>query len=118
METKLRSSLESSILNIIRRSDVSYADALSVIEDCRTQNLPKRRRIWPNTPRGKLLQRLFTLGPCRLVPDPHEYGWFYKGGGRGDSNSYRKQLDAYADEAEVVLGRLVRLQEIGAESSS
>ena len=106
----LSPSLENSILNAVRRLGVDYSEALSVIVDSRTADLPKKRQIRSNSPRGKLLQRLFSLGPCRLVPDPQEDGWYYKGGGRRGTNSYADRLETYADEATVVLSRLIRLR--------
>lgn len=107
----LPSSHENSVLNAIRRTGVGYADALSVIVDSQIENPTKKQRIPANSPRGKLLQRLFSLGPCRLVPDPHEDGWFYKGGGdRWGVNRYADRLERYGAEAEIVLTRIVRLQ--------
>lgn len=106
----LPSSHENSVLNAIRRSGVGYAEALSVIVDSQIENPTKKQRIPANSPRGKLLQRLFSLGPCRLVPDPHEDGWFYKGGGRRGVNGYADRLERYGAETEIVLTRIVRLQ--------
>lgn len=106
----LPSSHENSVLNAIRRSGVGYAEALSVIVDSQIENPTKKQRISANSPRGKLLQRLFSLGPCRLVPDPHEDGWFYKGGGRRGVNGYADRLERYGAEAEIVLSRIVSLQ--------
>lgn len=106
----LPSSHENSILNAIRRTSVGYAEALSVIVDSKLENPTKKQLIKPNSPRGKLLQRLFSLGPCRLVPHPQEDGWLYKGGGRRGFNSYADRLERYGAEAEIVLTRMVRLQ--------
>lgn len=110
----IASSKDNSVLNALRSSKASYGEALSVLVDSKREQPTKAQRIRPNSPRGKLLQRLLSLGPVRLVPDPHDGGWVYKGGsysGQGSGRmGYIDRLEGYSQDAELILRRLVRAQ--------
>lgn len=104
----ISSSHQNPVLNAVRRLGLGHREALELIRDSRLENPSKRQRIRPNSPRGRLLQELFTLGPCRLVPHPKEESWVYRAAGRGPQ-SYGARLERYGAEAELILARLVAL---------
>ena len=107
--TLISSSFDNCILDKVRRWGVDYSEALSLIEDSKLVDPPRKRQIRSNSPRGKLFQKLFAVGPLRMVPDPQDYGWFYKGGGRNNGD-YIARLQADEAAAEIVLRRLLQLK--------